>query len=806
MDRFLIAPYDSGLQTDLLPFLIPDQAFTSLENAYVWRGRVRKRFGSELTGTGIGQLAPFYSRLAIPLTGGAAVGVTDIGGNATGTVPGDYFAIGQQFTIGTAIYTVWRTGGMLHTDATVTATFNTTTGAYAFAGAPALTQIFYYPAQPVMGITQYEVVPINNQPSWAFDTQFAYTYTGGRWQRAGVAIWHGDYHNFYWSTNYDGILPGTPAMFVSNFQVSTPTAKVTDDPIWTYNSQATPTWAPFSYSPDAVINPTNKQPLTVTRATNITGAVILNYIESALIIVPFKDRLVMLNTIENDANGAIAFVVATPTTTGVTPTTYLTSTNTQYVNRCRYSFYGSPFDPAAWLEANQVYKPATTLPLEEAVGGGYIDCPTEEAIVSAEFIKDRLIVYFENSTWELAYTGNQELPFDWQKINTEFGAEGTYATVPFDKVILTVGTNGITACNGSNIDRIDQNIPDEVFTIRNKNMGIGSVCGIRDYDTEMVYWSFPTSNELDTAIFPNRVFVFNYKTGTWAFNDDSITAWGYFEQQTDLTWAQATKTWAQYGEQTWGDGITQSMHRQVLAGNQQGFMFVIAPNISENAPVMSVTLMIQEPTTIQLTVMNHTLNVGEYVAIGNATITTTAIEIYPNVANIIPVYKVIDANTIEIGFDGYETTFAGVYTGGATITRVSNPLINSKQWNPYLDLGINFHLSKITFGILKTADGEVTVDYYPSSTTLSILNHGEGNDSILGTGILETHPYDPIYAPLEQEQTRLWHPLNFQTYGNSVQISISMSEEQITTPAIAFSPFELHGMVLHTQKTSARIQ
>jgi hypothetical protein len=788
-----------------------------------------------------------------------------------------------------------------------------------------------------MGITQYEVVPINNQPSWAFDTQFAYTYTGGRWQKNGAAVWHGDYHNFFWSANYEGIFPGYPAMFVSNFQVSIPTAKVTDDPIWTYNSQATPTWAPFSYSPDASLNPTNKQPLTVTRATNITGAVILNYIESALIIVPFKDRLIMLNTIENNANGATQFNTANPLATGVTPSNsvisftayaattanltavynnaaagvgatltnsgamvafavdgvspvlgavilvknqttdfqnglytlttvgsgaanwvltratnyntpaqiiasqavfvtagatntgttwletqtivtigvttisygvsnYLTSTNTQYVNRCRFSIFGSPFDPAAWLEANQVYLPALGGTLLKAEGGGYIDAATEEAIVSAEFIKDRLIVYFENSTWELAYTGNQELPFDWQKINTEFGAEGTYATVPFDKVILTVGTNGITACNGSNVDRIDQNIPDEVFTIRNKNMGIGSVCGIRDYDTEMVYWSFPTSNELDTAIFPNRVFVFNYKTGTWAFNDDSITAWGYFEQQTDLTWANATQTWAQYGEQTWGDGITQSMHRQVLAGNQQGFMFVIAPNISENAPVMSVTLMIQEPTTIQLTVMNHTLNVGEYVAIGNATIATTAIEIYPNVANIIPVYKVIDANTIEIGFDGYETTFAGVYTGGSTITRVSNPLINSKQWNPYLDLGINFHLSKITFGILKTADGEVTVDYYPSSTTLSILDHGEGNDSILGTGILETHPYDPIYAPLEQEQTRLWHPLNFQTYGNSVQISISMSEEQITTPAIAFSPFELHGMVLHTQKTSARIQ
>ena len=43
---------------------------------------------------------------------------------------------------------------------------------------------------------------------------------------------------------------------------------------------------------------------------------------------------------------------------------------------------------------------------------------TDEQIISCEFIKDRLIVFFERSTWELAYTGNEVLPFIWQKINT----------------------------------------------------------------------------------------------------------------------------------------------------------------------------------------------------------------------------------------------------------------------------------------------------------------------------------------------------------------------------------------------------
>jgi len=45
-DRFLIAPMNSGLITAVKPFAIPDDSFSRLSNAYVWRDRVRKRFGS----------------------------------------------------------------------------------------------------------------------------------------------------------------------------------------------------------------------------------------------------------------------------------------------------------------------------------------------------------------------------------------------------------------------------------------------------------------------------------------------------------------------------------------------------------------------------------------------------------------------------------------------------------------------------------------------------------------------------------------------------------------------------------------
>ena len=386
-DRFMIAPdgFTVGLETDKKPWLIPDEAFASLANAYVFRGRVRKRFGSYLMGSGV-----LTSRLRVQ------VATTDMSGNASGTAPGlitGAAAIGQMFSIGAEAYTVYQNGAMLISGATATATFNTSTLAYNFIGAAANTPVYFYTSQPVMGITQYEINGINNWVTYAFDTQFAYVFSGNAWQRSGTIVWHGGNDDYFWTTNWTGILSSSTTLFTTNFNATLGTPGLTDDPMYYFDGT---TWANFSA-------------LTIFLTAG-------NFVQTARIIVPFKNRLLLLNTIEQNVGGTI---------------------NTAYTNRCRFSHVGSPLSTNAWLEPNQ------TTGGQNADGGGFIDAATEEDIVSAEFIKDRLIVYFERSTWELAFTNNQLSPFLWQKINTELGSEATFSTVPFDKVVLTIGNTGI---------------------------------------------------------------------------------------------------------------------------------------------------------------------------------------------------------------------------------------------------------------------------------------------------------------------------------------------------------------------------
>ena len=265
-----IGPYDFGLETGERPWLLTDDAFSLLRNVYTWRNRVKKRIGSELCpGNSVKQLG---SRLRIDIPGGAAVGITDGGGNATAIVPGAVGAIGQMFSIGTVIYTVTTIGvaqPMLRTDGTTTATFDTTNGTYVFAGAPATTQVYWYPALPVMGLMNYEDAAINAEPTFGFDTIYSYKKNTNGWVCLDPTVqWSGTDSQFFWGTIYRGTLNDNNWLFVVNNNQA--------DQIKFWNGAAWVTFAPATLPAPAV-----------------------NYtLHSARLIVSFKDRLIALNTIE----------------------------------------------------------------------------------------------------------------------------------------------------------------------------------------------------------------------------------------------------------------------------------------------------------------------------------------------------------------------------------------------------------------------------------------------------------------------------------------------------------------------------
>ncbi len=758
-DRFLIAPYDkdSGLRSDLKPWLIPDSAFSTLENAYVFRGRVRKRFGSRWFANN-----QLLSRFRIQvgavgeLTPNTSTGFLDVA-LADATFP---LSIGQGFSISSGDVDIFFTiiddtpgdQNMLRTDnSNAKATFNFSDYLWDIEGIPFPngTPVYFYPNLPVMGLLTFENNSQGNDALIGFDTRYAYQYSTG-WDRlsqeaamnTGAAVWTGADYEFFWPASWSAQNAYDRYFFVTNFNK--------DEPNFMRYYDGTK-WYNFKQAIDGT-----------------------NFLISAQMLVVFKNRLIALNTWEGTSQ----------------------TTAKNYSNRCRYAQVGDPTSANAWRAD-----------LNNGVNTNAIDAATTEAIVSSEFIKDRLIVYFERSTWELAYTGNQAYPFTWQKINTELGAESPFSTVPFDKVVLGISQVGVHACNGANTDRIDGNIPDEVFEIDTLNNGVLRVYGIRDFFVEQAYWTFPDSTSSEFSPYPNRVLVFNYKTGTWGINDDTITVFGYYQPITGILWSDTTVFW--YSDTPWNSGAIQSQSRQVVAGNHQGFTFFIDTDCTTNALVLPITN-ITTGATIQITVINHNLAVGDFILINETNWTDNN---YLN-GTIFQITNVIDANNFLIS--PYDTPIVGTYIGGGVCGRVSKLNIVTKEYNFYTKDNRNIFLQRADFMVTTTPAGQMVVNYFASTSTTPLLQQGNSGNVTVGTGNLDTFAYSqenkdfglPVAVPIniESNATRVWHPVYLQGEGEVVQLQLTMTDEQMLDLGIAESNFELHAMILTCIPTSSRLQ
>lgn len=839
-DRFLIGYNDnnSGFQSNVKPWLVSDNAFEQLTNAYVLRGRVKKRFGTILMGGD-----QTSSRLRLD------TGALYSSGVYSGTVPGTIFGIGQMFSVGPDIFTVNQLGtpaAMLASNTLTSGTFNTTTGAFTITGESAAITVYFYPSTPVMGLTQYYVESTNSYNTMAFDTQFSYQFdpSGLGWYRltSGVATWMGTDYEFFWMNEYQGTVSSLDTLWVSNFNKNDG-IRYWDNTTWTkptlnwtigtqINTTGTGTFSgtvpgalgfigqvftigttqflvvlangaltPISYSTSLPLG--NGTFNTATGAYTFTGVLansILfftgnNYIQTAQIIVQFQNRLLLLNTIEL-VNGV----------------------STNFPNRVRYSAEGSALSASSWMQ-------------DIPGNGNAIDASSQEAIITAQFVKNRLIVYFTSSTYELVYNGNQALPFVWQKINNELGAISTFSEIPFDKVTLGIDDTGIHACNGANVERIDNKILQYPFSISNEQNGQDRVAGIRDYYNEMAYWTIPTTNRSGLFYYPNQVLVYNYINDSWATIDDSFTTFGYYylpAESDGLTWGQTTTQWGN-NIRLWNSKASTTNTttvKSIIAGNQQGFIQIIQSDISSNTQSLQITdFTITGSGTATVSCINHNLSLGKFVLLSNMS-GLTFTDSQGNVMNELMARISYDPvtsdtpNSFEItSLDNFSQPIiiTGTYRGGGTGSLVSNMNILSKQYNFYTEKDRNMYLSKVDFLVDKTQNGAVTTDYLVSSTPISLVSEGIGTlaspGPLPGNGTLETSPY--ALSNFEQFQSRLWHPIYMYAEGECIQLQIYMSPNQMysyiincdhTTSYVALNDFQMHAMIFYVIPTSSRMQ
>lgn len=655
LQNVLIGGYSSGgLTQDKKPALLANEAFSELQNAYVYRERTKKRDGE----VPIGRLqrSVTVTAVALNLQTGQAVNLKTALSLEAGSsiVPGSISVTGSLD--GTLYTDPARNGILVATGGSgAGGTINYTTGILFIAagGGETITgTIGYYPTLPVMGILKRDVPTIGIDSTVFFDTKYAYQYVNGFQELVPGTTWTGTNTDFFWAANYQGATPNLRYFFVTNNNIDIPNTLY--DPIRYYNNTA---W-------------TNLQPLVTATQT----------LWQALILIPYYGRLLALNTWE-----------------GTTGSTYTGAVN--FFARCRFSQIGDPTDQTNGWRSDVFGR------------GGFIDAPTNEAIVSAAFFRNTLIVFFEYSTWQLRYIGEYGLPFIWERISSDFGAVSTYSPIIFDQGVMVVSDRGIIQAAANGVTRLDDQIPEQVFSFEIQNEAPNFVHGIRHFERELVYWNYvDTSNASTNQSYPNTVLVFNYRNNTWAKFRDTITCFGTSQFQFGITWDSLTTFWE--SNVSWDNVDDQQYVDYVTAGTQHGFINIYQnPDAETPEPVTTLyapTLAISAitfsgtPTGLtQITIPSHNLQNGEIIYIQNTLWSGTD----PGLNNVIYNVTVVDANTITLAiwdvasqsYNAVNITSAATYIGGGIVTLFPKMNIQGKDFNPFQGAGKQFKLSYLDF-------------------------------------------------------------------------------------------------------------
>ena len=529
-------------------------------------------------------------------------------------------------------------------------------------------------------------------------------------------------------------------------------------------------------------------PLTATTVSINDTPSDLYYLVGALIVIPYKDRILFFSPFIQSSTRAISGL----------PPFQLQSVVIWSQNGTPY--YTSPVPKEETFTPSSYYIDTTGF-------GGYLAAGISQPIVTVNNNEDVLLVSFTQRQTRFVYTGNDISPFLFFTINSELGTSSTYSGVTLDRGGITIGQYGISMTDQQSSQRIDLDIPDYVFQINASNNGAFRVNGVRDYFKEWIYFCYPVSDS--QVKFPTQTFLWNYRDNTWAILYENFTAHGTYRSQNGYTWlTQPFGIWEDWNE-PWNSGIATAQFPSVVGGTPQGYVLLKGTGTGEgvSGAVMSIA---NSGGLLQITSPNHCVSEvnpltgdGDFVYLSGFLGTTSLNGL---------VGKVISRqndNTFTLDV-AYPST--GIYGGLGQFSRLSQPLIQTKQFNFYWERGRQAILGVQKYLLDRTPDGQVTVNIYlsqdPSDAWNSPINNPEPS-SLVYSQILYTCPESTniglsaantnLQMPTAATQFQIWHRMNTSLIGDTVQIGITLSDAQMKDYNLATSEIALHAMVLSSQ-------
>lgn len=177
------------------------------------------------------------------------------------------------------------------------------------------------------------------------------------------------------------------------------------------------------------------------------------------------------------------------------------------------------------------------------------------------------------------------------------------------------------------------------------------------------------------------------------------------------------------------------------------------------------------------------------------------------------VSDVIDLNTFVI--DILAPTFAAAgYLGLGQYIRLSQPLLQSKQFPAYWEQGRKVRISAQKYLLDRTSNGQITLNIFLSEDAANPWNDPKinipPNSSLIYTQLVYTCPESTnlgltpantnLQMPTASTQNQIWHRMNTSLIGDTVQLGFTLSDDQMRNIEYATSEIILHAIDLTLEK------
>lgn len=768
-DQILIGNLGKGLTKDRLPFVIDNDAFPTLENFYVWRGRAKRKRGT----VALARLQRQVQLAAVPnawqyaqfaLVAGAGNLLSAISAPSTASItPGTV-----SITVGANTYTDPSKDGTLVGAPAGTGTINYATGAITISGGGAgnVTGTYsYYPGLPVLGLEDLASTTSSNPYPLllAFDDVYAYQinqdtasnifFYGVNYYKStsNPVVWSGTDYQQFWTTNYQG------AFWATNNKPGFHFKAITAVPVTGATTQLTITAHGLTTSDYIFVNE-------VGGVTNLNG----------------------LGLQVNSVVDADNITVVTPSATGGA---YTSGGIAQYLTK---SVAGNG-DGIRWYDGDPTNK--TGLPVTSTTGWVNFAPPLTATTVSIDGetaalyylvgaqaivpFKDRLLFFapwIQTSTgaaiqlqdtviwsWNGTPYYNKWTPtnetFDVTAWYVDTGGRGGFLSAGISQPIVTINNNedvllvGFTGrqtrfvYSGNDFDpfrfysinsELGSSATFSGITLDRGGITLGSY-GIaltdqvssRRIDLDIPDEVFQVSalnngvNRVNAARdfyrewiyfcfpenngtwkFPTKTFLYNYRDNTWAFLDENFTSHGSFRKTSSFTWATCPfRTWATWRE-SWNSGVLTAQFPNIVAGNPQGFVVIKGQGTGE-APTGHIAAVSNSSSPSGNTQIT---SIDHCVEVGDYLLILGCLGTAALNNQIGKVIQIVDKDNfvMDLAFP------AGTYIGMGTFTRLVVPLIQTKEFPVYWNEGRQVRLGVQKYLLDKTANGQVTLNIYLS--------------------------------------------------------------------------------------------